>query len=192
MLCRPMQPRDDSEDQQKFREARNALIAKWIEKGMLQYSLVWSRHSNDNKIAMCTEAMDTIGWSVFMFDGRMEDHVAAMRNKIKRRKLKRRQSSEYSSDEDGSTTASCQTPAKKKPEPDKSPEEQPDKESKIKNYATRARVSLIDAKDRVMAHGVITDDEPSIPQNEDDLAANDRWTKAHSELRSNLNNKKSS
>ena len=33
-----------------------------------------------------------------------------------------------------------------------------------------------------MAHGVIIDDEPKIPQNAEDLADCDHWTKAHGEL----------
>jgi len=177
-----MQPRDDSELQREFRENRNQLIAKWLDKGMLQYTLVWSQHTDNNKIAMCTEAMDIIEWSVFVFDTRMEDHVATMRRKIKQRKNRRQRNA--SSDYSDSSTTSNHTPSKKKRSRQaNTPQKELDiPEVVVTPFASRARVSLIDDRRQVMAHGVIMDDEPRIPQNAGDLDKHDNWTQAHGEL----------
>lgn len=156
---------------------------------MLDYKKVWSAHKKDNKIAMCTEAMDGVGWSASVFDTRMEDHVASTRRKHKLRK--RKQKHAKSSDDDSSGDDAEYTPKKKQrldtPRETKSPAQtstpdDKDSDVKVRSYEHRARISLIDAENTPMAHGVIIDDEPPIPNSESDLSGHATWTKHHTEL----------
>ena len=173
-----MQPRDDNKQQAAFREQRNALWKKWHKLGMLDYKRVWSAHAADNKIAMCKEAMHAVGWSASVFDTRMEDHVASTRRKIKRARERRRSQGGASSDDPegevhrvdltGSGGAAGAVEAD---------------DAKVASYSPKARISLVDGENRAMAHGVILDDEPEIPDDglHESMEDSD-WTKHHSEL----------
>ena len=191
--CSPLQPRDDNEEQATFRAARNRLWKKWSDLGMLSYKLVWSKHTDANKVSMCREAMAELGWSANLFDTCMEDHVASRRRKIK---LKRQRSREADSDEDSgrevisiadsSEDSPSKTPKKRKVkrEPESPPaaaDEDADGDN-IRHYGNRARVSLLDAEGRAMAHGVILDNEPKIPDDADGMEFDHPWTSSHEEL----------
>ena len=182
-----MQPRDDNEQQATFREKRNVLWKKWAKAGMLNYKLVWSAHDPDNKIAMCREAMTNIGWSVSVYDTRMEDHVATVRRRNKLKRQRKRMRGDASSGESGAedSGASTRTPKKLPCKADRAEAQEPPTpdDSKIASYPPKARISLVDADQVPMAHGTIVDDEPEIPEDDtEECMDGNKWTKFHKDL----------
>ena len=53
-------------------------------------------------------------------------------------------------------------------------------EGAVVSYASKARISLIDEENRAMAHGIILDDEPAIPDSGEEISV--PWTSAHEGL----------
>ena len=124
---------------------------------------------------------------------RHSHHVASQRRKIKLKRQRSRDSDEDSEREvisiDSSDDSPSKTPkkckVKREADNDKSPPAPADEDAdgdKIRHYGSRARVSLVDAEGRAMAHGVVLDDEPKIPDDESGLEYDHPWTAAHEEL----------
>ena len=104
--------------------------------------------------------MEQLQWSVVKFDSRMEDYIGNQRRK--RKKRQRKQDEDAQEERDGGAegdavdlTGGGSAASKPKAQP------------RVRSYATGARISLKDQEGRAMAHGIVIDDEPALPDEDD-------------------------
>ena len=93
---------------------------------------------------MCREAMEKLGWSVYVFDTRMENHVSSMRSRAKKKAKRKQEVLEIGSDTDTPDDSRRSPSGKLKGGKDKRPEPAPvAREGEAKSYSPNAKISLV-------------------------------------------------